>query len=501
MTLHPEPISMMQPVPVLAFSLTGDVHEAGGADVASVQGPHRFLKIGPIVGYQPTSLKTVFHIATDLHQQNEGSIALWLSPLETLATASPMWGFASRDPNAREYGLIADTFPINDPATNIFGWYWRSVWHPQMIAKFKKGAASGGHADYEVTPYVPVEHLPLKEKQWYEFVFTWNKEKSRLFLYVNGILCGTTSYPFRADLPRPDLYLGNTAMVFSNLRIYDTELNEAEVAMEWHKANFPANPEGEKEIAALHAIQPRSKVEWQPDANWTLEYDNPLSAEGSFSDWIQQGCLEPGFALKELKNTPEGLLVETPGRVDVESRVYFWSPRIFEGDLAVEFDFRPEREDGLALLVVQASGMQREDFINDHPVRTTGSMGTLIADRVRNYHWEFFRHSVDVRGDLGTSVLVKNPWELPLGLATRPAFDQGQWYKLLFVQEGNRLRAGINGEWLLDVHDTPSTNNGPVFNCGRIGLRLMYQTRMRFRNLKVWNHARCASALNDMGIV
>ena len=382
---------------------------------------------------------------------------------------------------------MADTFPINDPFKNIFGWYWRAFWHPQMIAKFKNGAAAGGNADYGITPYVPVEHLPLKAKQWYEFVLTWNKEKSRLFIYVDGILCGTTSYPFHADAPRPDLYLGNTTMVFSNLRIYDTELKSEDVAMEWRKAGFPGKSETEKEIAALHTIQSRPRVEWQPDANWKLEYDNPLTTEGSFKDWIQQGCLEPGFALKELKNTPEGLLMETPEQIDIESRVYFWSPKIFEGDLAVEFDFRPESVDGLALLVVQASGMQREDFINDHPLRRTGSMNTIIGDRVRNYHWEFFRHAVDVRGDMGTSVLVKNPWQLPLGLATRQPFVKGEWYKLLFVQEGGHLRAAINGEWLLDVNDSPFTNNGPVFNCGRIGLRLMYQTRMRFRNLKVWN--------------
>jgi len=254
-------------LPKLSFPLAGDFREASGADVVSQQGPHRFLRISGITGYQPTSLRTIFHISTDLHLKNEGSIALWISPLETLAVAVPMQGFTSRDPNAQDYGLMADTFPINDPSANIFGWYWRSFWHPQMIAKFKKGAAAGACADYAVTPYVPVEHLPLKEKQWYELVFSWNKEKSRLLIYVNGILCGTTSYPFRADVPRPDLFLGNTAMAFSNLRIYDSELNREDVALEWRNARFPSKAEAEKEIATLHSIQPRAKADWKPDAN------------------------------------------------------------------------------------------------------------------------------------------------------------------------------------------------------------------------------------------
>lgn len=473
--------------PKLAIPFDGHCNGTPRGTTATVEGPHRFPTLHGITGYQPTSLKTSCHIPTDLHLANEGTIAIRIAPLETLAVAVLMRHVAANDPNAHEYGILADTFPVNDPEKSVFAWYWRSFWHPQMIAKFKNGGAGGGNADYSVTPYVPVEHLPLKLKQWYELVFSWNKEKGRLFVYANGILCGTTSYPFRADVPHPGLYLGNTAMVFSNLRIYDTELTGAEISREWHRAALPGKKESEKEIAALHTPQPRPRARWRAGGSWKLEYDNPLTATGSFKDWIQQGCLEPGFALEKLETTPEGLLIETPQQIHRESRVYFWSPRIFEGDLAVEFDFRPESVDGLALLVLQASGMQREDFITDHPSRTTGAMKTIIGDRVRNYHWEFFRHAVDVRGDLGTSVLVKNPWQHPLGLATRASFVTGEWCKLLFLQEGDRLRTAINGEWLLDVRDNPCSNNGPVLNCGRIGLRLMYQTRMRFRNLRVWN--------------
>ena len=137
-----------------------------------------------------------------------------------------------------------------------------------------------------------------------------------------------------------------------------------------------------------------------------------------------------------------------------------------------------------------AAPMQREDFLSDHPPRTTGSMNTIINDRIRNYHWEFFRHSVDVRGDVDTQVLVKNPWFRPLALSSRPLPACGAWSQLLFLQEGDHLRAAINGEWLLDVHDSPTDNHGPVLNTGRIGIRLMYQTRMCFRNLKVWSRAR-----------
>lgn len=480
--------------PILHFSLDGNFREVNGKNNITCEGSHRFCEIGSVTGYQSLSLQTIFRIATDVPLQNEGSIALAIAPLETLDTAVSMYGFSSRDPNAREYGLLADAFPNNNPTTSIFGWYWRSVWHPQMIAKFKDGPAAGAHADYDVTPYVPVEHLPLHEKEWYELVLTWNKDQSRLSIYVNGLLCGTTAYRFKVDLPRPELYLGNTAMVFSQLRFYNVELTATQIRRIWSDSLYPKNPAVEEELAAYHAVQPRPAVDWSPNREWELKTAISLTKSDDFSDWIQQGCLQPGLQLKEYSITEEGLLLETPDKIDVESRVYFWSPKSYEGDIAVEFEFRPESENGLALLIAQASGMQREDFITDHPPRTTGSMGTIIADRVRNYHWEFFRHSVDVRCDLGTQVLVKNPWEFPLALSTRPSFHVNEWYRLLFLQEGDRLRAAINGEWLIDVYDEASRNNGPVYNCGRIGLRLMYQTRMRFRNLKVWNRERVSSS-------
>lgn len=53
-------------IPKLALPLAGNFRPIyGDQKTITVQGPHRFLKIGPVTGYQPTSPKTVFHIFTD----------------------------------------------------------------------------------------------------------------------------------------------------------------------------------------------------------------------------------------------------------------------------------------------------------------------------------------------------------------------------------------------------------------------------------------------------
>ncbi len=473
--------------PVFELPLQGDFRSTP-ENGAEVSGPHRFVEVGGRVGYQPTSLGTRLRLHSQVHQGDRGTIVLQVCPLEALGAAAPMSHILNKDPNAPEYGLIGDHFPVGDIPSSVFCWYWRAVMHPQMIAKFKRGIAAGGAADFSVTPYVPVEHLPLHERTWYHLALTWDKPASRLLVYVNGVLCATTLYPFKCDEPNPELYLGNTAMVFGGVSFYDQALDGSAVAELAQAAGFGGSAVDE-ELRELFLPQERPELEWPPAAapDWELRYQNDFTQPGALDGWEQQGCLEAPYQLKAREITPEGLLIQTPDEVHVETRMYLWSPMSFEGDLAVEYDFRPEQDTGLALLVVQASGMQREDFILDHPKRTTGAMGTIISDRVRNYHWEYFRKSVDCRGDLGTHVLIKNPWRQPLQMTTTPPLALHTWHRLQFVQEGARLRAAIDGRTVLDVTDHAFSNNGPVLNCGRIGLRLMYATRIRFRGLRVWN--------------
>jgi hypothetical protein len=450
-------------------------------------GRHRFVRVGGRTGYQPLSSTAHLRVPCRGAQLERGTFLLWLAPCETLTVSPPLAHVTERDPHWMRYALLADGWPAQDPARSVFAWYWQSQWHPQMVAKFKRGPAGNTAADFGVTPYVPVEHLPLREGRWYQLALTWDKPASRLRVYVNGILCGTTRYPFRAEPAGDELYLGNPAMVFAGLECLARELTADEVARRHADDSTPKDQSVDEELRRLFVPAPPEPARWEPGPDWSERAHFPFTRAGDLAGWHQQGCAGEPFALRAREVTPEGLLLQTPDEIHTESRMYLWSPAVFEGDLAVALDFRPESATGLALLVLQASGMQREDFLTDHPPRTSGAMDTIIADRVRNYHWEFFRHAVDVRSDLATHVLAKNPWMRPLAMSTQPPLALEQWHRLLFVQEGGRLRAAVDGDWVLEARDDPAAHAGPVLSRGRIGLRLMYGTRMRFRDLRVWN--------------
>jgi hypothetical protein len=116
-------------------------------------------------------------------------------------------------------------------------------------------------------------------------------------------------------------------------------------------------------------------------------------------------------------------------------------------------------------------------------------MATIIGDRIRNYHWEYFRRVEAMRTDFESQVLMKNPWQHPLAYATRPRLELGKWHNLVFIKMGPRIVGEIDGQTVFDVTDTPSQGHGPVFDFGRIALRQMYQTTMRYRNLHIWTRS------------
>jgi hypothetical protein len=183
-----------------------------------------------------------------------------------------------------------------------------------------------------------------------------------------------------------------------------------------------------------------------------------------------------------METTKDGLLIETPDDIDTETRMYLWSGRNFEGDQWIEYDFRIESPEGLGLLVVCASGMQREDFIADHELPKTGSMSTIVS-ATRNYHWEYVRRVEAMRTDVETQWVSKNPFARNLHSGCIPRLERDRWHRLRFVKVGNRLHGSINGKTVFDIRDDGFQNHGPVYNFGRIALRQMYKTRMRYRNL------------------
>ena len=170
------------------------------------------------------------------------------------------------------------------------------------------------------------------------------------------------------------------------------------------------------------------------------------------------------------------------------TRMYLWTREVFEGDLHVTAEFKIHKHGGLALWIFHSAGMQGEDFLNDYPLRSDGSMRMVCWQDVRNYHWEFYREMVDTRNDLVSHAVLKNPWLYPIAFQIEDRqWELDCWYRVTFLQEANRLRGAIDRNTVFDVTDSGLNNNGPVMRQGRIALRLMMRSDMTFRNLEISN--------------
>lgn len=448
-------------------------------------GPHRFLNIRGRTGLHVQTVNPCASLRTDLHRQPTGTLALWFSPLEDLGTMPENGYFQSKDPAAQWYPLVSDALPARDIDNALFGLWWNAGWYPKLLGKFCFGRLFPP-MDFVYLPWVYADALPLRRGSWYHLVLTWDHPAQKLRLYVNGLLAGHTDRIAHHDTGRSVLHIGNPAMVVSDLVM---EGGCCWTQEEISQAFSDGEPEGlvsheaARDVAACFSSQDLPALDLQRDATWTESLSRSFTSAGDHDDWLRQG---PQYQpLPRCEITPEGLLVQTPDELAVDTRTYLWSPQTFEGDLWVEYEFRPESERGLALLVACASGPQREDYFADHGLPRTGGMGTIIADRIRNYHWEYFRRVEAMREDFETQALFKNPWQRPLGYACHPRLSVGEWHRLRFVKVGSRLHGSLDGRTVFNTTDESWSGTGPCYDFGRIALRQMYHTTLRYRNLTV----------------
>ncbi|WP_159621098.1 DUF1961 family protein [Ruania rhizosphaerae] len=446
-------------------------------------GPHRFVTVDGRSGYHPTTRTSELTFETDLLRGAEWSLSLWVCSLEDLDVAAPLAWILEHDPEAQRYRLVSDT-PVGG-AGGVFSWLWTSQIRPAMQAKLVHGTPEPGR----LPASTQVESLPLAAATWYHLVLTFSDREKRMCLWVNGVLAGISEFDFTADVPGTRLHLGNPAMVFASIEAVDRELTAADVREEFASSASSRSRAAAERIRPLFEPQPRARVDWEPGSDWSLDLQTSFTHPSDIDGWTLHGCQRPPHQMRELRTTSEGLVLHTPDEVADESRMYLWSPQMFEGDLAVQFDFRMEQDSGFGMLVTHASGMQGEDVLADPGDLARGAMQVINRNRLRNYYWGFFRRTPTTPKHVASHTLVKNPWTRNLALSASPVVEVGQWHRLLLVQEGARLRGAIDGQWVVEGHDDSFQNYGPILRTGRIALRLMYQTRMRVRDLHVWTRA------------
>jgi hypothetical protein len=419
----------------------------------------------------------------------QGTLTFWFCPLDDLGVWSAGMDLPAAEPDFGFYSLLTDSDTPRQRGSGTFTLSWDSGWYPSLIAQFFPGHLYSNASDGEA--YVLAGHIAFERLRWVCLQLTWNDETGEIHLVANGVLVSRNNpYSTRKTRHRCGeiLRAGNPSLLIGDILFEDKVLPPIDL---------PADPQTRK---WQRMLSPASlpTLDWQPPAGWRTELNLSLREPEHIDAFYVQGMeeapritpdgLEVRTALERRKGNFGAVTAADPAkRAEDKDQVYLWTRQHFASRrLAVELEFMPRRHNGLSLLVLQASGMQGEDFMAEYPLRTNGWMKTVYGENVRNYHWEFFREMDDCRADVASHVLCKNPWGWPLQYQCAPEpLELDRWHRLLFLQEENRLRGVIDGQVVLDVQDNPHNGHGPIYRQGHFAIRCMWKSHFLYRNLNI----------------
>jgi hypothetical protein len=458
--------------PVVSSAQSVSLHDSTGIHI---EGPHKFVAVNGITGLHVTSLHTDAWIESGALQSSEGAVSLWMSPLEDIDKSPNVQG-------SLVYPLISDKpQTVIDDSTH-FSIYYQGTGYPRLIGRFTDGSF-WGQMDYGIAPFVYAESLKLFKGQWYHIVVNWNKNMKQLSMFINGEMVGHNLSAKSFAVAGNKLYVGNPLMVISNLSIQKKVLSEQQINKAY-KSNRPATNQVSDSMIRSVVRPVDNGAAAELDDTWKKVYSCAFTKSSDLKAWTFQ----TGDKYRDkftLAVAADGLLWKTPDIIHTESRGYLWCPFYVEGDVCVEYEFQLLSPKGLALVIMCASGTRGEDIIRDQGLKNTGSMADMNAN-YRNYHWEYVRRVEAMRTDVETQYVNKNPWGKSLFVGCTNRLEENKWIKIKFMKTGNRISGELNGKKIFDVKDSGFDNNGPLLNSGRIVLRQMYATSMKYRNFTIY---------------
>ncbi len=463
----------------------------------TINGAARVLDLNGRRGINPTSIHTTIQLqGGHTFNKRQGTLILWFFALEDLAASFIADHMKMQNDFFDNYTFLSDyEVPRNYPLGN-FCFIWNRF--NEFRAKFFKGTIYPTHEGFEPPQKAWVQAVPFnyfKQYKWYQLAVTWDDDAKSASLFVNGVHLGTSDIfnkDFKRDIVGDTLYAGCPALCHGEVTFYDRVLPKYDIYKLFRDETPDYDAATEKELRHHFEGTDLEDFTFTPGEGWSkqldVDFSNPV-------EQIKEFYVQGHTASVQPEASKEGLLIHTPtlryGSAEAwQSQVYIWTNKTFEGNIYCEFEWQTSEPNGLGLLMVHASGMTREDFMADYPKKTNGTMNTVHAENVRNYHWEFYREMNDVRNDVGTAFSRKNPFAYRIGFGSSPEpFALGEWHKLQLVQQGGVLRGAIDGKVLLEINDSSRTNTGAILNYGHVAIRCMVHSKMLFRNLKIYTEA------------
>ncbi len=214
-----------------------------------------------------------------------------------------------------------------------------------------------------------------------------------------------------------------------------------------------------------------------------LIYENSFENEESVKDFVLEGQARITFDDGCMRM--ENALSAENGQ---KANYVYWCPVEFPSDVEIEWEFRPIKEPGLAILFFAAKGIKGESIFDESLQKRTGEYSLYHHGDINAFHVSYFRrkepderafHTCNLRKSYGFHLVSQGADPIP------DASEDAQWYKLKAVKKGSRVSFSVNELEVFYFEDDGKTY-GPLLEGGYIGFRQLAPMIGEYRNLKVY---------------
>ncbi|NUS09488.1 MAG: DUF1961 family protein [Nonomuraea sp.] len=214
-------------------------------------------------------------------------------------------------------------------------------------------------------------------------------------------------------------------------------------------------------------------------------YRNSLATPQDLDGFVMEGDGVVSFPQGRMRL--ESLRPASDGQA---ANVVLWCPEEFPSDLTVEWDFRPVREPGLAIMFFHARGRDGEDLFDPALAPRTGPYDQYHHGDIDAYHVSYFRrmweseralHTCNLRKSHGFHLVAQGPDPLPAVLDA-----QGPYAMRLDVHRGE-ITFSVNDLVSFRWTDEGAVG-GPALRGGKVGFRQMAPLIGEYANLRISCH-------------
>ncbi|MBE5830252.1 MAG: DUF1961 family protein [Butyrivibrio sp.] len=213
-----------------------------------------------------------------------------------------------------------------------------------------------------------------------------------------------------------------------------------------------------------------------------LIYENHLAKKEDIEGFVLEGQADISF--------PEGAMrlksVIDPSEGQ-KANFVLWCPVSFPSDVCIEWEFKPIKEPGLAIMFFAAKGRNGVPVLDNSLAKRTGEYPQYHSGDINAFHVSYFRrketderafHTCNLRKSYGFHLVAQGADPIP------DASKDSQWYRIRVVKRSGHVTFFINDLQIFEFIDDGMTY-GDILTSGCVGFRQLAPMVAEYRNLRV----------------